>query len=252
MPAPTHPCAGDTRSMGAKISQPPQELFRRVDTKRVSQTIADSIRALIRTGQLTVGEKLPSERDLCERFGVSRVALREALRILEANGLVRIRVGGGGGAVVTAPTAGRVGEGISDLLSMAALAAADVTEARIIIELGIVPLVCERATEQDVAELLALCEEAAKAREQGHYTVAVSFDFHLRVAEATHNPAIAMILQSFKEPILMSLNEAHHTGIRGVDEHRQFVDAVARRDADDAKRIMELHLRRTAVRVANP
>lgn len=238
--------------METHIPGPGQELFRRVDTQRVSQTIADRIRALIRTGQLAVGERLPPERELCDSFGVSRVALREGLRILEANGLIHIKVGAGGGAVVTAPTAGKIGEGISDLLSMSALSAADVTEARRIIELGIVPLVCERATEQDLSDLRELCDTGAQAREQGNYSVALSFDFHLRIAAATHNPAVAMLLQSFREPIIMSLSEAHHTGRQGADEHRDFVHAVGRQDVAEAMRIMTHHLQRTAVRVAKP
>jgi GntR family transcriptional repressor for pyruvate dehydrogenase complex len=236
--------------LGSNTSEPAQGLFARVDNRRVSQTIADRLRTLIRTGQLAVGERLPPERELCESFGVSRVALREALRVLETNGLIQIKVGAGGGAVVTAPTAGQIGQGITDLLSMSALSATDVTEARRIIELGIVPIVCERATEEDVADLQALCDAAAEAREKDHYSVDVSFDFHLRIAAATHNPAVVMLLRSFREPILMSLSEAHHTGIQGVDEHREFVDAISRRDASQATAIMARHLQRTAARVA--
>jgi GntR family transcriptional repressor for pyruvate dehydrogenase complex len=225
-------------------------MFQPVAVGRVSQLIVDQIRALIRTGELAVGARLPSERELCERFGVSRVTLREALRVLEANGLVKIRVGGHGGAFVTAPTTGRIGEGIADLLSMSALTAAEVTEARAVVELGVIPLVCERATAEELDELLALCDQAEAAREAGTYTVTMSFDFHLRVAAAAHNPAIVMLMRSFRGPVLMSLREAHHEGRQGVDEHRAFVDAVRARDAARAQRIMSDHLERTAQRVA--
>jgi DNA-binding FadR family transcriptional regulator len=225
-------------------------MFHPVAVGRVSQLIVDQIRALIRTGELAVGARLPSERELCERFGVSRVTLREALRVLEANGLVRIRVGGHGGAFVTAPTTGRIGEGIADLLSMSALTAAEVTEARAVVELGVIPLVCERATAEELDELLALCDQAEAAREAGTYTVTMSFDFHLRVAAAAHNPAIVMLMRSFRGPVLMSLREAHHEGRQGVDEHRAFVNAVRARDAARAQRIMSDHLERTAQRVA--
>lgn len=178
--------------------------------------------------------------------------MREALRLLEANGWLQIKVGAGGGAIITAPTAGRVGEGISDLIAMSALAADDVTEARRILELGMIPLVCERATDQELAELQAHCDAVAAARKQGKHDVAVSFEFHLQVARATHNPAIVMLLDSFKEPILMSLRKANHSGVEGIDEHRRFVEAVMVRDVAEATRIMSEHLRRTAVRVAQP
>jgi DNA-binding GntR family transcriptional regulator len=119
-----------------------------------------------------------------------------------------------------------------------------------VVELGVIPLVCERATAEELDELLALCDQAEAAREAGTYTVTMSFDFHLRVAAAAHNPAIVMLMRSFRGPVLMSLREAHHEGRQGVDEHRAFVDAVRARDAARAQRIMSDHLERTAQRVA--
>src|SRR6188472_328553 len=120
-------------------------LFNRVVPGRASEMIVDQIRLLIRDGSLKPGDRLPSERELGERFGVSRVTVREALRGLEANGLVTIRVGARGGAFVTAPTSALVGEGISDLLTFSVIEPGDVTEARQVFEVGIVPLVCQRA-----------------------------------------------------------------------------------------------------------
>ncbi|MCW2683779.1 MAG: DNA-binding transcriptional regulator, FadR family [Blastococcus sp.] len=226
------------------------DLFQPVAVGRISQAIVEQVRSLIRTGELEVGDRLPSERELCDRFQVSRVTVREAFRVLEASGLIEIRVGSRGGAFVTAPTTGRIGEGITDLLSMSALSAADVTEARAVFELGVVPLVCQRATEEELDELLTLCDEAERARSAGTYTVTMSFDFHLHVAAAAHNPAIVMLMQSFREPMLMSLREAQHEGRQGVDEHRDYVHAVRARDIALAERIMAEHLQRTARRVA--
>jgi GntR family transcriptional repressor for pyruvate dehydrogenase complex len=225
------------------------DLFQPVITGRMSQAIVDQVRALIRTGELGIGARLPSERQLCERFGVSRVTVREALRILEVNGLIEIRLGAHGGALVTAPTTGRIGEGITDLLSMSGLTAGEVTEARAVVELGVIPLVVARATDQELADLLSLCDEAARARDADTYTVTMSFDFHLQVAAAAHNPAIVMLMDSFREPVLMSLREAQHEGRQGVAEHRAFVEAVRARDAAEAQTIMTAHLQRTARRV---
>ena len=229
-------------------------LFNRVSVGRISEIIVDQIRLLMRQGQLKPGDRLPPERDLCERFGVSRVTVREALRMLESSGLVEIRVGARGGAFVTAPSSDRVGEGLADLLTLSVISAPDVTEVRKILEAGIVPLICERATEEDLADLEAICQRSETALAAGDYSMDMSLEFHIRVAQATHNPAIVMLIESFRGPILMSLQQAHEAapemGGLGTREHEQFIEAVRRRDVDTASKIMREHLERTAHRLA--
>ncbi|MGH3168379.1 MAG: FadR/GntR family transcriptional regulator [Trebonia sp.] len=220
---------------------------------RISEIIVEQIRLLMRQGQLRPGDRLPPERDLCERFGVSRVTVREALRMLESSGLVEIRVGARGGAFVTAPSSNRVGEGLTDLLTLSVISAADVTEVRLVLEVGIVPLVCERATEEDLSDLEKICKRSEEAHRGGDYTMEMSLEFHTRVAEATHNPAVSMLVESFRGPILMSLQEAKSAapemGRLGTDEHERFIEAVRRREADAASAIMREHLTRTAHRL---
>ncbi|MFI6343964.1 FadR/GntR family transcriptional regulator [Streptomyces sp. NPDC050560] len=231
----------------------PEELFKTVSSSRVSQVIVEQIRLLLKEERLKPGDRLPSERDLCVHFGVSRVTVREALRILEASGLVEIRVGARGGAFVTTPDSRQVGEGLATLLSLSPLTAAEVTEARLVFELGIVPLIVERATDEDIEELLAMCDEHIEAMEHGDYTMEMSADFHIRVAAATHNSAVRMLVESFHGPLLMSLRTAHSVeprmGKRGSVEHREFVAAVAARDVPKATATMRAHLERTAARV---
>jgi GntR family transcriptional regulator, transcriptional repressor for pyruvate dehydrogenase complex len=231
------------------------DLLSRVSVGRISEVIVDQIRLLIRSGQLTAGDRLPSERELCERFGVSRVTVREALRVLEANGLVDIRVGSRGGAFVTAPTSRMVGEGIADLISLSSLSALEVTEARMVFELGLVPLVCERATEEDIAALYAICDRSSVALETAdEYPLALSAEWHTRFAHATHNRAIGLLAESLHDPMIRSLQQARSTepthGRRGVEEHRALVEAVAERDVERATELMSVHLNRTAARVA--
>jgi DNA-binding FadR family transcriptional regulator len=227
-------------------------MFSPVNVDRVSQVIVDQIKALVRDGRLQPGDRLPSERELCQRFGVSRVTVREALRVLEANGLLTIRVGAHGGAFLTSPTTERLSAGLADLISVSTLTAANVTEARIIVELGILPLAVERADDDDIAALFAMVDEAEGALEAGEYDVEMSAAFHIRVAQSTHNPAIAMLVQSFHGPLLMSLAEAHQSApmsSRGIDEHRRLSQAIKDRDLPAAREIATTHLDRTARRV---
>lgn len=229
------------------------DMFSRVNVDRVSQVIVDQIKVLVRDGRLQPGDRLPSERELCQRFGVSRVTVREALRVLEASGLVSIRVGAHGGAFLTSPTAERLGEGLADLISLAPLTALNVTEARIIVELGTLPLAVERATAEDIAALYAMVEEAEQALTEGKYTIEMSAAFHIRVGECTHNPAIEMLLQSFHGPMRMSIEQSHVSApmnSRGVREHRELTRAIEKRDVAAARKVMTTHLDRTAKRVS--
>jgi DNA-binding FadR family transcriptional regulator len=231
-----------------------EDMFSPVSLGRVSHVIVEQIRLLINGGKLRPGDRLPSERELCTRFGVSRVTVREALRVLEAGGLVEIRVGAHGGAFVTTPTNERLGEGLADLLRLSPLTAAEVTEARMVFELGIVSMVVERATAEDIAALREICARQRAALKNGSYSMTLSAEFHTRVAACTHNAAIEMLVQSFHGPLLMSLNEAKSIapsmGRRGNAEHQDFVEAVERGDAPAAMEIMGNHLQRTADRVA--
>jgi DNA-binding FadR family transcriptional regulator len=249
------PGSEDSSRAGKKASSPPvgPDLFSRVSVGRISEIIVEQIRLLMRQGQLKPGDRLPPERDLCERFGVSRVTVREALRMLESSGLVEIRVRARGGAFVTAPSSSRVGDDLTDLLTLSMSSGADVTEVRAVLEVGIVPLVCERATEEDLFDLDMICQRSEEALHQGGYTMGMSLEFHIRVAEATHNPAVSMLAQSFRGPILMSLQEAKNAapemGDLGTREHERFTEAIRRRDPEAATRIMSEHLTRTAHRL---
>jgi GntR family transcriptional repressor for pyruvate dehydrogenase complex len=226
------------------------DMFRPVSVDRVSQVIVDQIKLLMREGKLTNGDRLPSERELCQRFGVSRVTVREALRVLEANGLIGIRVGARGGAFVASPTKERLSEGLADLMTLSPLTPGDVTEARTVIELGILPFVVERATEVDVAHLRRLVDEAYDALDRNAYTMDMSAAFHVGVATSAHNPAIESLVQSFHGPMLLSLRQARNVapamGRRGTEEHAALVEAIDKRDLETAIQVMSTHLDRTA------
>jgi DNA-binding FadR family transcriptional regulator len=228
-------------------------LFRPVTTGRVSAEIVERIKSAIRDGRLAPGDQLPAERDLTKQFGVSRVSVRDALRMLEAYGLIQVRVGARGGAFVTAPAPELLGEGIGDMLMLADVGPADVTEARMVFELGMLELACRRATDADIAALNEICDRAEAALADGAYDPAISAEFHARLARCTHNEALSLFAISFQGPLAASLRQAQEvdpaTGVQGHREHRALVAAIAAGDAEAARRIMAEHLGRTAARV---
>ena len=231
---------------------PANDLFSRVSVGRISQVIVDQIKAVMLQGKLRAGDRLPTERELSQLFGVSRVTVREALRVLEASGLAEIRVGARGGTFVAAPTAESVGDDLGDLLSLAEITSVDVTEARLVLEVAIIPLVVERATKDDLADLERLVANGFAALEEDRYVMDMSAEFHVRLAECAHNSAIAMLIRSFHGAMRMSLEEAQvaeprvidpHIGIR---EHADLVAAIKRRDVDHAFAVMRRHIDRTS------
>ena len=179
--------------------------------------------------------------------------MREALRVLEADGLIHVRIGSHGGAFVTSPNAAWLGEGLADLLQLSPLTAAEVTEARMVFQLSSVPLLVERATEDDLVALERLCEQQQTARGDERCTMEMSAEFHVRVAACSPTAAVQMLVDSLHGPLLLSLKEAKTAeplmGHRGAREHLEFVRAVRRRDIAEAKAIMRTHVQRTAGRL---
>ena len=222
--------------------------LRPVSGGRASQQIVAQILALLRSGKLSAGDRLPPERQLAEDFGVSRVTVRDALRVLEAQGLMTVKVGASGGAFVTAPSVAVLGDRLHDLLALSAIAPEDVAEARLVMELGIVSLVVDRATDEDLEDLRRICERGEEALAAGRYDPKTSGEFHGRLAAAVHNAAVSKIAESFGGPLRMAAlrareddGAAHH---RTVADHRALYEALRRRDAEDAAAVMSRHLTR--------
>src|ERR687885_440272 len=201
-----------------------QGMFAPIAVARASSAIAEQIRQAIVTGQLAQGDRLPPERELAEQFGVSRVTVRDALRGLEAMGLVDVRVGARGGAFVTAPTGAVVGQTMSDMLMMAAVTPEDVVEARLIVELGTVTLACARATDDD----LRLPRE-------------LSWQFHSLLAHTAHNAAVDGLTHSFRSSLSMHpirTREGSRAHASTVEEHARILEAMERHDGATARQEM--------------
>jgi GntR family transcriptional regulator, transcriptional repressor for pyruvate dehydrogenase complex len=215
---------------------------------RMSSEIVSQVIALIRGGKLVAGDRLPPERELAETFGVSRVTVRDALRVLEAMGLVDIRVGSAGGAFVTRPSPSVAGESLSNMLFMGGFAPEQIAETRLVVELGVLDLVLERITEEDIARLRALCRQSREKLDLDDYDTKLSVRFHAELAKAAHNPAIVVLAESFAGPLSMAAvrasevrRDAHR---KTVEEHEALVEHLAAGDATGARDVLIKHLLR--------
>jgi DNA-binding FadR family transcriptional regulator len=223
------------------------DMFAPITVARASSAIADQIRSAIVGGKLSAGERLSPERELAEQFGVSRVTVRDALRSLEAMGLIEVRVGARGGAFVTAPTGSKVAQAMSDMMMMSVVSPEDIVESRLIVELGTVTLACARATEDDLQGLKELAERGQAALAAGTYTRELSWEFHSLLAIAAHNGALGGLTQSFRSTLSMHpirAREGAKAHAATVEEHARILDALERRDPQAARHEMAQHLLR--------
>src|SRR6201992_280625 len=156
-----------------------------------SQIIAD-VRDALFAKKLKPGDVLGTENEIAARYGVSRIVARDALRTLEALGIAEIRMGKGGGARVARGNPRLFAEALAVQLDLTGVSAAEIMEAQRAIECMAAELAAEHATDADIARLRALCDEAEGALDDVERTTQLGAEFHLAVAEASHNRVLVV------------------------------------------------------------
>ena len=226
--------------------------FKKYKPGRIFQNVVEQIQQTIMDGTLKPGDTLPSEMKLKEMFETSRGTVREALRVLEQKGLVDIRIGAGGGAVVKAVGPEKVTETLSLLLQCRKLSLEDVAEFREGVEGAVAALAAEKARPEDIARLEetlarieALLEEPEGFMEA---FIAVDIEMHVLLAEIAANPIYLANVRMVHELILGEEVVFAEGGRRVLEEnyrdHADLVAAVGRGDAEGARRLAAGHVRR--------
>lgn len=225
----------------------PPQAFKPIKTKRAFEEVCDQIRQGLTQGTLRPGDRLPPERELAEQLGVSRTAIREAMRSLENAGLVQCQQGMGGGAFIRKGSASTVTQAVSDMVMLDRIPARSVTEARVLLIDQAIRLACERATEADFRELEQDIDRAAELTARGDFTRRNDYitEFYRILARATHNEVIVMLVESLSEltrDLLARTSPVPRSDVIGV--RRSVVKHMRNRDADKAAREMRAHLER--------
>lgn len=221
-------------------------MFTPVRPARASHDIVHQIKDQIFTGRIPAGNRLPSENELCEQFGVSRTTVRDALRVLESQGFVEIKVGAGGGAFVSAPHHETVSESLSNMLKMNSMNIEELAEARMVIETSIAALAAKRATAKDIAAIEEAIAEARAGKRSGdpHFTPH-SVSFHVALAQAAKNHVLLFTVNSFRSIFYETIEKLlpdPDMQDRAIDDHQKILEAIEERDSDKAERIMRAHL----------
>ena len=220
-----------------------------IKPSKISDAISEQLKDLIRSGDLKPGDRLPSERELVEQLGVSRPSVREALLKLEAKGMITSRQGGG--TYVSDVLAPSIVNPLADLMRDNPGAVSDVLECRHGLEELAASYAALRATADDrdlIREKFLALAEASEARDLERAATADA-EFHMAIAEASHNFALVHITRSLFDLLSTQmisnweqLMMDPETCKQIHDQHQYIYDAIVGGDPDMARNAAHTHL----------
>lgn len=234
----------------------PATAWSRIRPMRASDEIVRQFRQALFEGRFRAGDPLGSEQQLALQFGVSRTTVRDALRSLEAAGVVEIRTGVKGGVRIAQGDPNRFADGLAVQLKLVGLDPLDALAAQMGLEWVAAELAATNATSSDLAELEALLEQSAGLVDAGTAFTDASGAFHAAVGRASHNWAIETSLRAIREVLheLHVQNTLPERARRVVHTHREIYDAIRDGAGERAGQLMRSHIsatRDSADRVAS-
>lgn len=226
---------------------------------RYYEYVIESIKAMIARGELKCGEKIPSERELAERFSVSRVPIREALKILEYMGI--LDSSRGDGTYVRNITVEDLIGKMDFALTATAETLTDLVELRINLETFAAYHAALRRTDEDIASIRQTILDMREAKKRPHSDDAsvenlrrLSQQFHLELVKAAHNTVLTSIYENLYE--LLDISRQFTISSSGISydsilAHEALLNKLIQQDAEGAKESMEGHLSEVRIRLNN-
>jgi DNA-binding FadR family transcriptional regulator len=212
---------------------------------KASDVLADDLRERILRGDFPEGTALPPERELVTQTGMSRTTVREALRILEVQGLVRIKTGRAGGAFIARPGQESIASTVNLLIRGRQIRMAALLETREAVEPACAQLAAVHRTEEDLGALdranVAIAADGALAD-----FLQANVDWHVAVAVASHNELLTGFMLALSRAIYTATDNQTFVDAdvrkTTVQAHRSITDAIKKRDAGAAVRRMQRHV----------
>ena len=192
-----------------------------------SQIVADTRDALF-AKRLKPGDFFGTENEIAERYGVSRIVARDALRTLEALGIVEIKMGKGGGARVARGNPRLFAEALAVQLDLTGVGPAEIMDAQRAIECLAAELAAENATDEDIARLRRLLDDAEAAIDDAAESTRLGAEFHMAVAEASHNRVLVVQLISLQHVSWPRQNPTLTRQVmrRIIDVHKELLSLI--------------------------
>lgn len=228
------------------------DIFRtiRLDEGLLSVQAARQIRELIQAGELHRGERLPSERELCERLGVSRTVVREAIKMLRASGLVKVRLGVG---TFIAEEPANILEGTLNYANdQEARKIFDLQQVREVLEPAAAALAAQHAKPEDIQKIEQAILDMERSMQNGYRYVEADKAFHLALAEATQNSILVILVNSIVDllqEVMRLAIDSPGAGERSSVYHRRILAAIVARDVDEACSAMTEHMQQAKLDV---
>jgi len=219
-------------------------VYKVVRTSRLYEQIVQQIEESVLNGSLKPGDQLPAERDLAQRLGVSRTAVREAVKTLREKGLVEAY--SGRGTFVTDGTSQAARQSFDLMVKIGQQEGSPhLAELRLILEPGIAAMAAERARDEDLTAMRDAVAVMERSQKDPEAYIEADLDFHLALAEAVANPLILSLIDSIvgllREQRIKIFN-VEGGPQRGQFHHKRILEAMERRDPEMARSAMRAHL----------
>jgi GntR family transcriptional repressor for pyruvate dehydrogenase complex len=216
--------------------------FKKISKKTLPMSVVEQIQILVKDGQLKVDERLPSERELAERLGVSRPSIREAMRILESLGMVTVKSGSGAylnSEYISKNDIGKLQEMIDKYTKL------ELVEARIVLEGEIAYIAANKATELDKKAIEEAYIKMELLKDDDNAFLLADYAFHMAIADACKNRVLKAMLKTLRKS-LMGLNVEIVKVPRQIENvmalHGKILDYLFTGDGENAKAYMVAHL----------
>ncbi len=219
-------------------------VYKAVRTSRLYEQIVQQIEESILSGSLKPGDQLPAERDLAQRFGVSRTAVREAVKALREKGLVEAY--SGRGTFITDGTSQAIRQSLDLMMKIGNVEGSQhLAELRAILEPEIAALAAVRIEDQLITTMHEAVAVMERSMQDPDAYIEADLDFHLALAEAAGNPLILSLTDSIvgllREQRMRIFNVPHGPE-RGQSHHKRILQAIEQRDPEKAREAMKAHL----------
>ncbi len=218
-------------------------MLKAVKRTRIPEEIVSQVLQLVRDGAIKPGDRLPPERELAQQLNVSRASVREAMRLMDIQGLVIIRPGAG--TYITEDTVEVIVQAFSTLLSGPTSAARDIFEMRLILEPQVVSLAAKRASDADVRRMEGILLQQEEDIINGGTGVESDSEFHFAIAQATKNSALIAVTQAISDLLSQSRDStllSPERSNQSLQSHRRILETIKDRQSRSAEEAMHRHI----------